>query len=130
MPDVVPCSPVPVAVETGRTFIAISAGAAHTCALATDSVPFCWGGNDDRQLGVSGPSTPELQIPGTAPMRSVSAGAAHSCGVRTDNLLVCWGSNRFGAVGAGAGTGVRVTFGKRKVTLTPSKGDADPSCKA
>jgi alpha-tubulin suppressor-like RCC1 family protein len=105
----VPCSLVPVLVGTGRTFIAISAGRAHTCALATDSVPFCWGSNSDGQLGVGGSSTPEPQIPGTAPMRSLTAGSAHSCGVRTDNVLVCWGSNRFGAVGAGVGKGVRPT---------------------
>lgn len=106
----VACSLVPVPVATGRTFIAISAGRSHTCAIATDSVPFCWGSNSDGQLGVSGPATAELQIPGTAPMRSISAGSTHSCGVRTDNQLVCWGSNRFGAVGAGVGKGVPPTL--------------------
>lgn len=102
----VACSLVPVQVATGRTFVSISAGRGHTCALAADSVPFCWGANADGQLGVGGTATAELQIPGTAPMRSISAGATHSCGVRTDNQLVCWGSNRFGAVGGGVGRGV------------------------
>jgi alpha-tubulin suppressor-like RCC1 family protein len=106
----VTCSLVPVKVATGRTFIAISAGRSHTCALATDSVPFCWGSNSDGQLGVGGPATAELQIPGSAPMRSISAGSTHSCGIRTDNQLVCWGSNRFGAVGAGVGKGVPPTL--------------------
>ena len=105
----VACSLVPIPVATGRTFVSISAGRAHTCALATDSVPLCWGANADGQLGVAGASTAALQIPGTAPMRSISAGSTHSCGVRTDNQVVCWGSNRFGAVGAGVGRGVPPT---------------------
>jgi alpha-tubulin suppressor-like RCC1 family protein len=106
----VACSVIPIPVATGRTFIAISAGGRHTCAIATDSVPFCWGENADGQLGVAGEATAELQIPGTAPMRSIGAGTSHSCGVRTDNQLVCWGSNRFGAVGGGVGRGVPPRF--------------------
>jgi alpha-tubulin suppressor-like RCC1 family protein len=94
----VPCSLIPVPVATGRTFISISAGGSHTCAIATDSVPYCWGNNTDGQLGTFDLSSPELRIPGTAPMIAISAGLAHSCGIRVDNVLVCWGSNRFGAI--------------------------------
>jgi alpha-tubulin suppressor-like RCC1 family protein len=108
--DSIPCSPFPVPVATGRTFLSISAGRAHTCGIATDSVPFCWGANAEGQLGTRDLPSPELRIPGTSPMISLSAGGNHSCGVRTDNQLVCWGSNRFGAVGAGGGIGIPPTL--------------------
>ena len=124
----VACSVVPVKVATGRTFVAISAGRSHTCALATDSVPFCWGSNSDGQLGVGGSATAELQIPGTAPMRSISAGATHSCGVRGDNQLVCWGSNRFGAVGAGVGKGVPPTLVGGSARFTSVAATDERSC--
>jgi alpha-tubulin suppressor-like RCC1 family protein len=104
--------------------MSISAGRSHTCAIAVDSVPFCWGSNSDGQLGVIGAATPELRIPGSAPMRSISAGSTHTCGVRTDNLLVCWGSNRFGAVGGGVGKGVPPTIvGGASRFLTVSASD-------
>jgi alpha-tubulin suppressor-like RCC1 family protein len=106
----VPCSLVPVPIATGRSFASISAGASHTCAISTDSVPYCWGSNSDGQLGTTGAGSYVPRIPGSAPMIAISAGAAHSCGIRSDNQLVCWGSNRFGAVGAGGGTGVPPTL--------------------
>ncbi|HET9426148.1 MAG TPA: hypothetical protein VFO55_12340 [Gemmatimonadaceae bacterium] len=106
----VDCSLIPAAVMTGRAFTAISAGGAHTCAITTDSVPFCWGSNREGQLGVFGASTPVARLPGTVPMISISAGSTHTCGIRADDLLVCWGSNQFGAVGAGAGHSVPPTI--------------------
>jgi alpha-tubulin suppressor-like RCC1 family protein len=56
-----PCSPIPVAVGGGRRYVAIGAGGAHTCALATDGVTYCWGDNRFGQLGdgaSSGSATP------------------------------------------------------------------------
>lgn len=47
----VPCSPVPVAVEGGLTFSAITAGTQHACGLTTDQLAYCWGLNEQGQLG-------------------------------------------------------------------------------
>lgn len=47
----VPCSTTPVAVTGGLRFATISAGGAHSCAIATDGVAYCWGGNGAGQLG-------------------------------------------------------------------------------
>jgi hypothetical protein len=35
----------------GQAWASVSAGSAHTCALATDSTLWCWGDNSDGQLG-------------------------------------------------------------------------------
>lgn len=104
------CSLVPLPVRTGRTFTSISAGVGHTCAITTDSVPFCWGNNANLQLGEFGPSGPVRRIPGTVQMVSISAGATHSCGIRADSLLACWGSNASGAVGGPSGAAVLPTI--------------------
>lgn len=126
--DETPCSLVPVSVVTGRTFSSISAGASHTCAIATDSVPFCWGKNSEGQVGAIASSSPELKIPGTASMIQISAGKSHSCGIRTDNVLVCWGSNRFGAVGSGAGVGILPTVVAANQRFTQVEASDDRTC--
>ena len=54
-------------------FIAVSAGARHTCAIAADGTLACWG--DDA-------ATQPDQIP-TGEFQAVSAGGAHSCAIRS-----------------------------------------------
>jgi hypothetical protein len=43
-----------VALGTGRTALAISAGGAHTCAVLNDATLKCWGDGSSGQLGSSG----------------------------------------------------------------------------
>jgi hypothetical protein len=64
------------------TFVQISAGGSHTCALSTERHAVCWG-SDERGQATAPPD--ELQV--------VSAGGAHSCGLLMDGRAVCWGSN-------------------------------------
>ena len=44
----------PVALGTGRTALAISAGGTHTCAVLDDATLKCWGDGSSGQLGSSG----------------------------------------------------------------------------
>jgi alpha-tubulin suppressor-like RCC1 family protein len=104
------CSLTPIPVATGRQFRTISAGASHTCAISTDSVPFCWGNNLQGQVGVAGIGLVNPRIVGSVPMIAISAGAEHSCGIRIDSLAVCWGSNHYGALGNGTLTGLAPTI--------------------
>ncbi|HEX5962455.1 MAG TPA: hypothetical protein VFY42_01920, partial [Gemmatimonadales bacterium] len=46
----------PTLVMGGRTFTSLTAGGAHTCGLATNGV-YCWGSNDDGQVGIFEGST-------------------------------------------------------------------------
>ena len=62
------------------SFIHLSAGYLHTCALGADRRAHCWGKNDRRQ------ASPE---PGE--FVQISAGGYHTCGVRADGSLACWG---------------------------------------
>jgi len=79
----------------------MTAGTYHTCFLETTASPaWCWGLNDDNQLG-NGQGTVTLPLPiSSGSLSAISAGASHTCGVTASGGAVCWGSNAFGQSGA------------------------------
>jgi alpha-tubulin suppressor-like RCC1 family protein len=56
-------SPVPVPVHGGHSFKSVAAGTFHTCAVTTEGVAYCWGGNRDGQLGNGSPRTCDGSYP-------------------------------------------------------------------
>ena len=102
----------PVDLGTGRTARAITAGAAHTCAVLDDGSVRCWGLSDSGQLGYGNTiSIGDNEAPGTvAPVFlgadrtaiAISAGGDHTCAVLDDGSLRCWGSALYGQLGTGA----------------------------
>jgi len=65
-----PCATSPVAVSGGWQFTTIAAGGAHTCAIATGGLAYCWGGNGAGQLGdgtMTAQSAPVPVLGQTAP---------------------------------------------------------------
>ena len=81
-------------------FIAVSAGAYHSCGVHTSNRVICWGDNTEGQVD---------QPPGE--FLSVSAGFQHTCGVRTDNTAHCWGRDLAGETAAPGGSFVTVSAG-------------------
>jgi alpha-tubulin suppressor-like RCC1 family protein len=55
--DETPDSVGPVAIGSGRTAVAIAAGALHTCALLDHGSVRCWGAGNDGQLGYGNADT-------------------------------------------------------------------------
>ena len=67
-------------------YTAISSGANHVCALATDGSIMCWGNEDgDSQGQVSARPT-------TGVFTEISSGDNHTCALRSDGAVICWGS--------------------------------------
>ena len=91
--------PYPVIERGGSTnWFYVNAGRSHVCGIKTDGTLWCWGRNDDGQLGIGDTddrSVPK-QIGASTDWQYVDAGDFHSCGVRDEsgNLnLYCWGDN-------------------------------------
>lgn len=87
----------------------VSPGDRHTCAITNDDALYCWGINDNGQLG-DGTETNRAaptQIGSNQDWIAVSAGARHTCGIRSDHSLWCWGDRTDGQVGDGSTAGNR-----------------------
>ena len=96
------CTLTPAHVAPGVQFMAISAGARHSCGITTAREAFCWGANDKGQVSdavLSGAGL--IRVAGSLGWSDISAGYSHTCAVRTDGALFCWGSNERGQLGNG-----------------------------
>lgn len=106
-----PASSAPFRV--GLTFARVSAGSGHTCGVTVAAFAYCWGDNEDGQLGNGTSSEPGSFTPspvaGGLRFAQIEAGSAHTCGVTTDHVGYCWGFNNQGQVGDGTSGGDRVS---------------------
>ena len=89
-----PCfSAAPIAIDAG-TAVAVTAGGEHACAVTADEEAWCWGANEEGQIGVgsSGGTQPPSQPALREPIQQVSAGRSHTCATSGDSVY-CWGDN-------------------------------------
>jgi len=108
-----PCRAAPVAVSGGLTFTALSVGYWHACGLTSSGAAYCWGDNDNAQLGATTTETcaglgtvidcSRLPLPleGGVTLAQASAGSFHSCGFTSAGDGYCWGLNSNGQLGNG-----------------------------
>jgi alpha-tubulin suppressor-like RCC1 family protein len=95
-------TPLPVTGITDAT--AITAGAAHSCALLSSGGVDCWGEGFEGQLGNNEPgfqSGTPVAAKGITTATAIAAGAYHTCAVLTGGGMDCWGRNMFGELGDG-----------------------------
>ena len=89
----------------------VSAGGAHACGTDTAGYLYCWGNDDQGQLGnseaLNSKTTPN-RVGDSRGWTVVSAGGSHTCGIRSSKLY-CWGNDSYGQLGNGAVTGVKAT---------------------
>jgi hypothetical protein len=90
----------------------ITAGEFHTCVRRTDASTWCWGSDQDGQLGdgtTGGPvshlrTKPVQVLRGSGELTSVTgvgAGSYHTCARRSDGSAWCWGDAHFAQLGDG-----------------------------
>jgi alpha-tubulin suppressor-like RCC1 family protein len=98
----------------GIGFGSVILGYEHSCGLTADGVAYCWGWNDDGQLGTGGVSQ-DAQSPLPIDTSAISGnktfvqlattGYNHSCGLMADGAAYCWGCDDYGRLGNGDGLG-------------------------
>ena len=97
----------PAPVTGGLTFTAISAGGDdHTCGLTSAGAAYCWGLNNNGQVGAATSdncSTPLGGVPipcgftpvavsGGLTFAAISAGYGYTCGLSASGAAYCWGT--------------------------------------
>lgn len=98
----------PTKVTGGHKFVQISAGwSTHACGITTSAEAYCWGENDEGQLGTGTKVHSDAPVPVVGGLRfaSISVGNVHTCGVTTEGEIYCWGSTESEGMGTGTKRG-------------------------
>lgn len=99
--------PFAVTVPSGVTlWSGLSVGTYHSCALDMAGVAYCWGLNDDGELGNDDAGTNQnvpvaVNVPsGVSGWDSIAGGDGHTCALATTTgAAYCWGGNSQGELG-------------------------------
>jgi alpha-tubulin suppressor-like RCC1 family protein len=110
----------PAAVTGDLRFTTIAVGGEHTCALATDGRPWCWG-RDILPPGEGGSSVSSIPVAirDSPSFVSLITGTWAVCGLTITGTVHCWGINAYGEMGL-----TPVGFNTRFTTPQPMSGGA------
>lgn len=111
------CGEVPVRAASDETFVQVTTGQVHTCALTAEGAVYCWGlgylagrgPNPDNAVNCDGSSCYRTPVPVLSSERfvQVEAGREFTCAIaRGSRKVFCWGDYR--TVGQGLGQPVYV----------------------
>ncbi len=90
-------TPISVGTTATPTFLKVSNGGFHSCALTNGGEAWCWGWNAEGQVGANSPlfslAVPTAVAAGTTRFTSLALGESHSCGLTAEGAAWCWGGN-------------------------------------
>ncbi len=96
-------TPYAVSMPTGKSFVSISSGAYHTCAIDQLSKIWCWGYNYYGALGDGTNSdrfSPVAVIASSSTIfTTLNCGDVNTCALVSNGSAWCWGHNNFGQLG-------------------------------
>ena len=98
----------PIAVEGVTAWSDIYVSRLNTCGVTPSGAGYCWGINQDGEVGVASVaitdvvSVPTTPVDGGLTFTTIVAGWLHSCGITTLGVVYCWGGNANGQLGIGA----------------------------
>ncbi len=102
-------TPRPVTMPGGGvTFLSLSMGVSHTCAIGSNGSGYCWGRGANHRLG-KGATTNSLvptlvTMPANTTFTEIAAGDDHTCALSSGKRIYCWGDNTDGKLGDGTTT--------------------------
>lgn len=96
-------TPTSVVAPALVTFVSVGTGIYHSCALASTGNVYCWGANEDGQLGNGTTTSSEVatEVIGVTNAVSLQVGWWHACALISDGTVWCWGFNGVGELGTG-----------------------------
>jgi alpha-tubulin suppressor-like RCC1 family protein len=108
----------------------VSVGKGFACALTKGAQVYCWGQNDQNQLGIlinvkGMPKASLVQVSYPQEMalsriEQITTGDSHACAIHRDEKTVyCWGDNRLNQLGSSSSRGntEQVALGSNNLTL-------------
>ncbi|MDQ2890431.1 MAG: protein kinase [Gemmatimonadota bacterium] len=122
-----PPSVRPAGAHTGSELL-LAAGGTHTCLIGSAGAAYCWGANNDGQLGTGATQThtTPTAVAGSARFASIAPGLSHTCGLNARGVALCWGNNESGQLGDGShasrDTPKRVSFARPMTSIVSGAG--------
>jgi alpha-tubulin suppressor-like RCC1 family protein len=91
----------------------VRAGKYFTCGIKATGTLFCWGINDNGQLGIGSMDSDDspVQVGTASNWTSISTGGYQAAGLRTGGALYTWGRNAQGQLGRHVWLPLQVTSG-------------------
>ena len=98
--------PALAAASAPLPFLQLSGSGFNSCGVTTDFRAFCWGFNDNGELGngTTASSLIPVAVAGGHQFNQVSTDGHHSCALTSDGKAYCWGLNADGELGDGTRT--------------------------
>ena len=102
----------PIAIPGVDRWVDVAAGTAHACGVSASGGVYCWGQNEQGQLGqndrIARGRTPDsllelrpINLINALRASQITAGHQHSCALLASKRIVCWGDNESGQLAQG-----------------------------
>jgi len=97
-----PCNLTPRAIGSSASFVALSVGTNHACAIDDGAALWCWGAGEYGQLGHGDTLFSQDMLTVAGEWSAIACGGSHTCAVDNQGALTCFGDHVNGQLGFGS----------------------------